>query len=78
MVNNMNNQWKSKKQTNFSLGVVHFENGSKIQSISSEENKQGHIRGRMLTDEEYKQIMFIENTKAEETIDIVMKILGFK
>lgn len=47
---------------------IKFENGSKIQSISSEENKRGYIRCMKLTDEEYKQIMFIENTKQKKQL----------
>ena len=57
---------------------IEFKNGSKIQSLSSDENKRGIIRSKRLTDKEYRQMMFDEYVRTEERIDKVMKILEFK
>lgn len=58
---------------------IKFENGSEIRTISNEDNiKHGYIRGRRLTDKEYQEMIFNEQTKAEEKLDKILEILDLK
>lgn len=40
--------------------------------------KRGYIRGRRLTDKEYQEMIFNEQTKTEEKLDKILEILGLK
>ena len=53
-----------------------FKNGSYIKIIPSKEYKHGYIRGKRLTDEESRQIIFRENINAEQIVNNVIKELG--
>lgn len=53
-----------------------FKNGSYIKIIPSKESKHGYIRGKRLTDEEYKRMIFRENINAEQIVNNIIKELG--
>ena len=58
---------------------IKFENGSEISSVNGcEDNKRGYIRGRRLTDKEYQYMLMMEEDRAQERVDKMMKILGLK
>ena len=59
--------------------IIKFKNGSEIQSIDEPKDvKRGYIRGRRLTDEEYRELIFNEQIKAEEKLDKILEIMGLK
>lgn len=59
--------------------VIKFENGSEIHSIETNgDSKRGYVRGRRLSDREYKYMITNEQVMAEEKLDKSMKILGLK
>ena len=56
---------------------IKFENGSEITALkTNSDEKRGCIRGRRLTDKEYKEMLFREQVQAEETISKLVKELG--
>ena len=56
---------------------IKFENGSKIETIDSkEETKRGYIRGRRLTDKEYRQIIDNEIYQTECNVSKILKEFG--
>lgn len=59
--------------------TIKLTNGSEIHVIDDNElNKRGYIRGRRLTDKEYKLMMFREYVMAEEKLNYAMTIAGLK
>ena len=40
--------------------------------------KRGRIHGRRLTNKEYQEMLFIEQTKAEERVSKIIELLGLK
>lgn len=57
---------------------IKFENGSKIEMIDSKEGtKRGYIRGRRLTDKEYREMIDNEIFQTEYRVSKILKELGF-
>ena len=58
---------------------IKFKNGSEIRTISNGDNaKRGYIRGRRLADNEYQEMIFNEQIRAEEKLDKILEIMGLK
>lgn len=56
---------------------ISFENGSKIKVLETQQDsKRGYIRCRMLTDEEYRRMIYEEQVQAERRVNIMIKELG--
>lgn len=56
---------------------IKFENGSEINTLDvKNDSKRGCVRGRRLTDKEYREILFRENVQSEERICKIIKELG--
>lgn len=56
---------------------IKFENGSKIETIDFKEGtKRGYIRGRKLTDKEYRKMIDNEIFQAECGVSKILKELG--
>jgi len=56
---------------------IKFENGSKIETIDSEEEtKRGYIMGRRLTNKEYKQMIDNEIYQTECNVSKILKEFG--
>lgn len=56
---------------------IKFENESEIRNIgTSEDVKRGCIRGRQLTNKEYKSMIYNEQIQAEERVSKIIKKLG--
>lgn len=56
---------------------ISFENGSKIKVLETQQDsKRGYIRGRRLTDEEYRRMIYEEQVQAEDRVSIMIKELG--
>lgn len=57
---------------------IKFENGSEINTLETKgESKRSCIRGRRLTDKEYREVLFREQVQAEDRVDKLIKELGF-
>ena len=57
---------------------IKFENGSEINTLDTKnDSKRGCIRGRRLTDKEYREVLFREQVQAEERVDKIIKELEF-
>lgn len=55
---------------------IKFENGSEINTLDvKNDSKRGCVRGRRLTDKEYREIFFRENVQAEERVSKIIKEL---
>lgn len=56
---------------------IKFENGSEINTLDvKNDSKRGCVRGRRLTDKEYREILFRENVQSEERVCKIIKELG--
>ena len=56
---------------------IKFENGSEINTLDvKNDSKRGFIRGRRLTDKEYREVLFREQVQAEDRVDKIIKELG--
>ena len=56
---------------------IKFENGSEINTLDvKNDSKRGCIRGRRLTDKEYREVLFSEQVQAEDRVDKIVKELG--
>lgn len=56
---------------------IKFENGSEINTLETKgESKRGCIRGRRLTDKEYREVLFRGNVQSEERVCKIIKELG--
>lgn len=55
---------------------IKFENGSEINTLDvKNDSKRGFIRGRRLTDKEYREVLFREQIQAEDRVDKIIKEL---
>lgn len=56
---------------------IKFGNGSEINTLDTKDDpKRGYIRGRRLTDKEYREVLFREQVKAEDRVDKIINELG--
>lgn len=56
---------------------IKFENGSEINTLDvKNDSKRCCVRGRRLTDKEYREILFRENVQSEERVCKIIKELG--
>ena len=56
---------------------IKFVNGSEINTLDvKNDSKRGFIRGRRLTDKEYREVLFREQVQAEDRVDKIIKELG--
>lgn len=56
---------------------IKFKNGSEINTLGvKNDSKRGFIRGRRLTDKEYREVLFREQVQAEDRVDKIIKELG--
>lgn len=56
---------------------IKFKNGSEINTLDTKnDSKRDCIRGRRLTDKEYRELLFREQVQTEDRIDKIIKELG--